>query len=71
MAAGSKPKPQPEFIPLQIGSELRLTQRGEIRLGNPTLEVNEVAADAVIAYYFDPQTNEHVIRLVDPFVRRH
>src|SRR5438270_3129002 len=51
-------KPQPEYIPLQVGSELRITQAGEIRLDNPTVEAgpNEVAADAVITYYLDPQT---------------
>jgi hypothetical protein len=61
-------KPQPEYIPLQVGSELRITQNGEIHLDNPTVESgpNEVAADAVITYYLDPQTREHVIRLVDP-----
>jgi len=61
-------KPQPEYIPLQVGSELRITQTGEVRLDNPTLESgpNEAAADAVITYYLDPQTREHVIRLVVP-----
>lgn len=61
-------QPQPEYIPLQVGSELRITQDGEIRLDNPTIESgpNEVAADAVITYYLDPRTREHVIRLVDP-----
>jgi len=61
-------KPQPEYIPLQVGSELRITQTGEVRLSNPTVESgpNEAAADAVITYYLDPQTHEHVIRLVDP-----
>ena len=61
-------KPQPEYIPLQVGSELRITQTGQVRLDNPTVESgpNEAAADAVITYYLDPQTHEHVIRLVDP-----
>lgn len=61
-------QPQPEYIPLQVGSELRITQNGEIRLGNPTVEPgpSEVAADAVITYYLDPRTHEHVIRLIDP-----
>src|SRR6185437_6208915 len=41
-------KPQPEYIPLQVGSELRITQTGEVRLDNPTVESgpNEAAADA-------------------------
>src|SRR5581483_12462469 len=57
-------KPQPEYIPLQVGSELRITQAGEIRVDNPTIEPgpNEIAADAVITYYLDPQTRKHVIR---------
>ena len=61
-------KPQPEYIPLQVGSELRITQTGDVRLDNPTVESgpNEAAADAVITYSLDPQTHEHVIRLVDP-----
>ncbi len=61
-------QPQPEYIPLQVGSELRITRNGDIRLANPTIESgpNEAAADAVITYYLDPHTNEHVIRLVDP-----
>lgn len=63
-------RPQPEYIPLQVGSEVRISFRGEIILDNPTLEVDEKAADAVIAYYLDPETHEHVIRLVDPFVPR-
>jgi hypothetical protein len=52
-----------------VGSEVRINFRGEITLDNPTLEVDAAAADAVIAYYLDPETHEHVIRLIDPFVR--
>ena len=64
-------RPEPEYIPLQVGSELRITQQGELRLDNPTIEPGpgEAAADAVITYYFDAQTHEHVIRLVDPLQR--
>ena len=53
---------------MQVGSELRITQNGDIRLGNPTVEPgpNEMAANAVLTYYLDPLTKEHVIRLVDP-----
>ena len=61
-------RPKPELIPLQVGSEVRINFRGEITLDNPTLETSEQAADAVIAYYLDPDTHEHVIRLIDPFV---
>lgn len=59
---------EPEYIPLQVGSELRINQNGDVRLGNPTIESgpSEAAADAVITYYLDRSTNEHVIRLVDP-----
>ncbi len=59
---------EPEYIPLQVGSELRIARDGGVILDNPTIESgpNEVAADAVITYYFDPQKHEHVIRLVDP-----
>jgi hypothetical protein len=51
-----------------VGSEVRINFRGEITLDNPTLETSEQAADAVISYYLDPDTHEHVIRLIDPFV---
>jgi hypothetical protein len=59
---------QEELIPLQVGSELRIRNDGEIRLGNPELEVARIrsAADAVLSYRFDPETGEHIIRLLDP-----
>ena len=63
-------------IPLQVGSELRIRNNGELRISNPTLEITsdhqghavdpEAAADAVLDYRFDPQTGEHVLRLQDP-----
>jgi len=63
-------------IPLQVGSELRIRNNGELRVGNPTLEIMsddrghaldpETAADAVLDYRFDPQTGEHVLRLLEP-----
>ena len=70
MAAGTRPKPEPRIIALQLGSELRITESGDIRLDNPTIEVENAAADAVISWYRDPDTGDHVIRLVDPFARR-
>lgn len=63
-------------IPLQVGSELRIRNNGELRVSNPTLEIMsddrghavdpQAAADAVLDYRFDPQTGEHVFRLVEP-----
>jgi len=68
MAAGSRQKPESQTIALQVGSELRITPNGDIKLSNPTVEVENAAADAVISIYTDPETHEHVIRLVDPVV---
>lgn len=66
--------PQQNFtrIPLQVGSELRITSNGEIRLANPTVEIEPAldAADAVLDYRFDEQSGEHVIRLAAPTVLR-
>jgi hypothetical protein len=55
-------------IPLQAGSELRIRNNGEVSVSNPTIEAEPAldAADAVLDYRFDPQTGEHVLRLVDP-----
>ena len=59
-------------IPLQVGSELRIRNNGEISVSNPTIETASVdAADAVMDYRFDSQTGEHVLRLVDPLAVRH
>jgi hypothetical protein len=59
-------------IPLQLGSELRIRNTGEISVSNPSLEAAPAldAADAVLDYRFDPQTGEHVIRLVEPLSLR-
>jgi hypothetical protein len=58
-------------IPLQVGSELRIRNNGELSVSNPTVEgaPAQDAADAVLDYRFDPQTGEHVLRLLQP-VRR-
>jgi hypothetical protein len=65
--------PHPNFtrIPLQVGSELRIRNSGEISVSNPTLEgaPAQDAADAVLDYRFDSQSGEHVIRLLQPAVR--
>ena len=63
-------------IPLQVGSELRIRNNGELRVSNPTLEIMgddqgrpmdpTAAADAALDYRFDPQTGEHVLRLLSP-----
>jgi hypothetical protein len=55
-------------IPLQVGSELRIRNTGEVSVSNPTLEAEPAldAADAVLDYRFDPQTGEHVLRLLAP-----
>jgi hypothetical protein len=55
-------------IPLQAGSELRITNRGEIKISNPTIELQPAqdAADAVLDYRFDPSTEEHVLHLLEP-----
>ena len=55
-------------IPLQVGSEFRIKNNGDIVLGNPELELasDTAAADAVLLYRFEPQSGEHVLRLVNP-----
>lgn len=66
--------PQPNFtrIPLQVGSELRIKNSGEVRLANPTVTLEPAldAADAVLDYRFDEQAGEHVLRLVEPVALR-
>jgi hypothetical protein len=53
---------------MQVGSELRIRNNGEVSVSNPTIEgaPAQDAADAVLDYRFDPQTGEHVIRLIEP-----
>jgi len=59
-------------IPMQVGSELRIRNSGEISVSNPTVEAEPAldAADAVLDYRFDAQTGEHVIRLRTPLSAR-
>jgi hypothetical protein len=55
-------------IVLQVGSELRISNDGEIILGNPELELAREgrAADATLRYRFDASKGEHIFRLVEP-----
>ena len=55
-------------IILQVGSELRISNKGDIIVGNPELELarDQEAADATIAYRFDPDAGVHIFRLLDP-----
>ncbi len=57
-----------QFIPMQVGAELRIGNDGSIIVDNPELELanNPHAADAVLAYRYDPNTKQHVLRLLDP-----
>jgi quinol monooxygenase YgiN len=59
-------------IPMQVGSELRITNAGEIIIDNPELELadDRAAADAVLSYQFNSKANEHVIRLLEPVANR-
>jgi hypothetical protein len=50
-------------VPMQVGSELRIRNTGEIVVDNPE---TEMAEDALLSYRFDPQTGEHVLRLLGP-----
>jgi hypothetical protein len=54
-------------IVLQVGSELRINNKGDIIIDNPELELarEQEAADATIAYRFEPE-GVHVLRLLDP-----
>ena len=53
---------------MQVGSELRIRNTGEISVSNPTVEAAPAqdAADAVLDYRFDSHTGEHVLRLLLP-----
>jgi hypothetical protein len=55
-------------IVLQVGSELRISNDGEIILSNPELELAREgrAADATLRYRFDAGKGEHIFRLVEP-----
>jgi quinol monooxygenase YgiN len=74
MAAKLDERPRPvagareERIPLQVGSELRIRNDGGLILDNPELELSRsrAAADATLAYHFDQNQGEHILRLLEP-----
>ncbi|MFZ0979965.1 MAG: hypothetical protein WAN23_11240 [Candidatus Acidiferrales bacterium] len=53
---------------MQVGSEFRIKNNGDIIIDNPELQLagDDWAADAVLMYRFDAQAGVHVLRLVDP-----
>jgi hypothetical protein len=55
-------------IPMQVGSELRINNNGEIVVDNPEIELvkDVAAADAVLVYRFDPKAGVHILRLLEP-----
>jgi hypothetical protein len=59
-------------IPLQVGTELRIKNTGEVVVDNPETELalTPSAADAVLSYRFDAKAGEHILRLLDPVADR-
>ena len=59
-------------IVLQVGSTLRIKNTGDVAIDNPELELagDTQAADAVLTYHLDPETGDHVLRLVEPVALR-
>jgi hypothetical protein len=59
-------------IPMQVGTEFRIRKNGDIILDNPELELaaDTAAADAVLSYRFDPDSGEHILRLLEPVADR-
>jgi len=59
-------------IPMQVGSEFRIRNNGDIIIDNPELELagDTAAADAVLSYRFDSESGEHVLRLLEPVAER-
>lgn len=55
-------------IVLQVGSELRIKNNGDIVIDNPELELvgDDRAADATLIYRFDSNAGVHLLRLLDP-----
>lgn len=59
-------------IPMQVGTEFRIRNNGDIILDNPELELaaDPAAADAVLSYRFDSELGEHILRLLEPVAER-
>jgi hypothetical protein len=59
-------------IVLQVGTEFRVSNKGDVIISNPELELarDERAADATLLYRFDAGTGEHTFRLLDPVADR-
>ena len=59
-------------IPMQVGTEFRIRNNGDIILDNPELELaaDPAAADAVLSYRFDAESREHILRLLEPVAER-
>jgi hypothetical protein len=59
-------------IPMQEGTDFRIRNNGDIILDNPELELaaDTTAADAVLSYRFDPESGEHILRLLEPVAER-
>jgi hypothetical protein len=57
---------------LQVGSELRIKNNGDIIIDNPELELagDDAAVDATLVYRFDSKAGVHVLRLLDPVADR-
>jgi hypothetical protein len=55
-------------ITLQVGTELRIRNNGDVIIDNPAIELasESNAADAVILYRFNEKAGEHIFRLLDP-----
>jgi hypothetical protein len=49
-------------IPMQVGTEFRIRNNGDIILDNPELELaaDPAATDAVLSYRFDSESGEHL-----------
>ena len=60
------------IIPMQVGTEFRIRNNGDIILDNPELELaaDRAAADAVLSYRFDSESGEHILRLLEPVAER-
>ena len=55
-------------IVMQVGSELRIRNTGEVVVDNPEIDLAEIpsAADAALSYRFDAAKGEHILTLLDP-----